>query len=218
MRKIFTILLAVVMMAASAVRLSASDKFVSFGVKAGLDFTNMTKFEDIKKDGFFKTYTGFNAGVLLNLNLPLGFEVQPELLYVQTGINSKDYSIGSLSISENSVLRTGSLRLPVNVMWGINILGVVKPFVMVAPYIGCALYTNGKLLGIDISNSDFKSRLEYGVGLGFGVTVWKIQASFKWNWTLSPYLDSSKFTIPAIKDQVESAKLQGGEISLAFIF
>ena len=51
MRKIFTILLAVVMMAASAVRLSASDKFVSFGVKAGLDFTNMTKFEDIKKDG-----------------------------------------------------------------------------------------------------------------------------------------------------------------------
>ena len=207
MRKIFTILLAVVMMAASAVRLSASDKFVSFGVKAGLDFTNMTKFEDIKKDGFFKTYTGFNAGVLLNL-----------ILYVQTGINSKDYSIGSLTISENSVLRTGSLRLPVNVMWGINILGVVKPFVMVAPYIGCALYTNGKLLGIDISNSDFKSRLEYGVGLGFGVTVWKIQASFKWNWTLSPYLDSSKFTIPAIKDQVESAKLQGGEISLAFIF
>lgn len=212
MKKVFFIITAALVMMTTPFAAEAQNKFVQFGIKAGLDFTNMTKLSDMEQDGFLKSYTGFNAGVVMKINLPLGFEVQPELLYVQSGVRSQ-IPAGNVTIDAGTI-KTGSLRLPINIQWGIGIAGVVKPYVFVSPYIGCALFSKGDVLNKPFEG-DFVNRLQYGVGLGFGLNVWKFQASFKWNWDLNPlFKNESGVTIEGIKD----AKLHGGELSLAFIF
>ncbi|MBR2947824.1 MAG: PorT family protein [Bacteroidales bacterium] len=215
MKKTLSTITVIILAAVMAVGASAQDKMISFGAKAGLNFTNMTGLKDLKNSGFLKTYTGFNIGGVMNINLPLGFEVQPELLYVQTGVKSLDVE-GSMATGTKTIkpYRTGSLRLPVNVHWGFDILGVVKPYVLVSPYIGCALFQNGTYLSEKVMGEDW-SRFQYGVGLGFGVKVWKIQASFKWNWELN---DPFKVDYSEVIEQVKAAKFNGGEISVAFLF
>ena len=85
MKKVYAVAAAVLMMLTVPVTANARDGIFNFGVKAGLNFTNMSGFKDIAQEGFLETYTGFNAGVVLNFNLPLGFELNPEILYVQSG-------------------------------------------------------------------------------------------------------------------------------------
>ena len=101
-----TLSLAVVALLAAVFSINAYSQTFKFGVKAGMDFTNMSGFSEMKDKGFMKTYTGFHVGGLMSINLPLGFEVQPELLYVQQGVNT-----------ENATIKGGSLRLPVNIQW-----------------------------------------------------------------------------------------------------
>ena len=118
----------------------SQNKVFQFGIKAGMDFTNMTGNEDVFEKGFLKTYTGFNAGLSFRFNLPLGFELQPELLYTQSGVNvSNSHWENVEGFFEDAKYRSGSLRLPVNVQWGFTFLKIFKPYVMVSPYIGCVL-------------------------------------------------------------------------------
>ena len=144
---------------------------------------------------------------MFNFNLPLGFELNPELLYVQSGVK-KDGVPASL--------KTGSLRLPVNIQWGIRLFGVVKPYVVFSPYIGGVLFSEGTGM-LDIEDK-FINRLQYGVGIGAGVYIWRFQVSFKWNWDLNPVIkENSEMDLPHF-DDLKDKKFNGGELSLAFFF
>lgn len=183
------------------------EDFFNLGVRGGFNFSNMSGFKDLGQDGFLKTYTGFNAGLVFNFNLPLGFELNPELLYVQSGVK-KDGVPASL--------KTGSLRLPVNIQWGIRLFGVVKPYVVFSPYIGGVLFSEGTGM-LDIEDK-FINRLQYGVGIGAGVYIWRFQVSFKWNWDLNPVIkENSEMDLPHFGD-LKDKKFNGGELSLAFFF
>src|SRR5574344_1049937 len=73
MKKLFTIVIAAVLLITSA-NLNAQDKTLRLGVKGGLNISNVTG--SIKEDfsGVFKSYTGFHAGIVLNVKLPLGIQ------------------------------------------------------------------------------------------------------------------------------------------------
>ena len=88
---------------------NASAQVGHFGVVGGMTFS---KAKDVNKD-MMKNYTGFHAGVTYQLNLPLGFSIQPELIYNQRGTKVAA-PIGDLH-GNTSV---GFIELPVNIQWG----------------------------------------------------------------------------------------------------
>lgn len=217
MKKIFSILALAFLLAVVPAN-AQLDKGFNFGVKAGLNFTNMSNPNDAFQKGFLKTYTGFNAGLVFNFNLPLGFEISPELLYVQSGFKAEGEVLG---LPLTTKYTSGSLRVPINVQWGFSVLDFVKPYVVVAPYAGAVLFGNGSILGEEFDHAtvnEYLNRFQYGIGIGAGVYVWHFQVSFKWNWDLSPvFKEGGKFseTMDSMKG---TSKFNGGELSLAFFF
>lgn len=226
MKKIYLLVLSAILLAVPGQTVKAGDIF-GFGVKGGLNFTNMSGLQDFKQEGFLKTYTGFNAGLVFNLNLPLGFEVQPELLYQQSGCNMSTEILGS---SFKSHLTSGYLKVPVNVIWGIELFNLIKPYVFVSPYVGVGLFSNVSADGnlpagidwnFDESISDNMQRMQYGVGVGAGIKIWKVQVSFKWNWDLNPVFKANSDLDDLneiFNDRAKDMKFNGGELSVAFIF
>ena len=228
MKKIFTLAALAVMMMSAPVMSQARDGFFNFGIKAGLNFTNMSGLKDFNQPDFLKTYTGFNAGMVFNFNLPLGFELNPEILYVQSGQRTKGYEFnipGTDVIQVNGgSFRTGSIRVPINVQWGIGLFNdFIKPYVVVSPYVGAVLFGKGSILNVDFDSKSVNSylnRFQYGIGVGAGIYIWNFQVSFKWNWDLNPaFKDNGSFT-EAVGDAVkaDNKKFSGGELSLAFFF
>jgi hypothetical protein len=65
---------------------------ISIGAKAGLNLATFGVDESVKPDG--QSYlTGFNAGILANLELNDRFSIQPEFVYTQKGIKAITYNI-----------------------------------------------------------------------------------------------------------------------------
>ena len=113
-----------------------------------------------------------------------GFALQPELIYRVNGAKFEDAAS----------LRMNYLELPVNVQWGIDLL-VAKPYVFVAPFIGCnlanAITPEGYVSKETLSNA--VRLLDYGVGAGLGIDFWYLQLTAKYNWMFGPVADWSAF-------------------------
>lgn len=218
MKKSIKIIFAALLFASvSFTSYSQSNKVFQFGIKAGMDFTNMKGNEEIFQKGFLKTYTGFNVGLSFRFNLPLGFEIQPELLYMQSGVNiSKDSMLDDVAgFFKDAKYRSGSLRVPVNVQWGFTFLKIFKPYVTLSPYIGCVLHNNSDV----VLPQNIKSRtFEYGLGAGVGMNIWHFQLAFKWNWAFNPVYAAENVKIDNMEEIANSFKMNGGELSLTYYF
>lgn len=183
-----------------------------FGIKAGMNFNSMSDLEvnDIKTS--IDRKTGFHAGVLYKINLPAGFALQPELLYVQKGgsLNEEPYSADSqTSTFKGGDLKMHYLQLPVNVQWGIDLV-LFRPFIMVSPFLSYQISKSSDIKEIKWSSNE----LGYGIGLGAGLDVWKFQVSGKYNWDLGK---ASEFEWNGART-FKGGKNRGFELSLAFIF
>ena len=176
-----------------------------FGIKGGMNFNTMS---DMKPtDGGLinvKARTGYHFGVMYKAKLPLGFALQPELLYINKNSrmefgehNSKDY------LSQDA--RLHYFQLPVGVQWGIDLV-LFRPYLQFTPYIGYAISKGG------IYNKvrwDDLNRFEYGFGLGAGIEVWKIQLSGRYSWDLGKV---SNFEWPKLQKEVKREKNRGVKI------
>lgn len=180
----------------SAVSLHAQK---GFGFKAGMNFNSMSdlEFNDLKQSVNRKT--GFHAGVLYQWDLPAGFALQPELLYVQKGG----------SVSDKGDFTMHYLQLPVNLQWGLNLV-LFRPFVMVSPFLSYQISKDSNISGLKWDTQ----KLGYGIGLGAGLDLWKFQVSGKYNWDLGK---ASEFKWDGV-DTFRGGKNKGFELSLAFIF
>lgn len=200
--------------------------FSQFGVKGGLNFNS---FDDVKinkeKDvkTVFEKRTGYHFGILYKTKIPLiGLAIQPELLYSQT-ISSITYTgenttssyydpvAGAPVSTVNGDMKLSYLQLPVSVQWGIDLM-LFRPFIQVVPYIGCTL--NSKL---DIGNTSLKmdtDKFKYGIGVGAGLDIWKLQVSGRYNWDLGNVADFKWMGI----DTFKGGKGKGFELSLAILF
>lgn len=205
--KRIVILLAALLMAGST-QLFAQK---GFGITAGVGF-NTSKFTEID----VKASTGWNIGLTYSLDLPLGFSLQPSLIYNQKTANLAD------GVSQSM----GFVELPVSVQWGPDLL-VFRPFVDVTPYIGYALSNKfaADIVGIEISRDSWKGkqRFEYGLGLGAGVDVWRFRVIARYNWNFGSLYGVDEWK--DIKDQLNLKELNssnpnfgGVSISLAYFF
>lgn len=182
-----------------------------FGVIGGLTTTS-TKFSAIKSDIQAKNINLFHAGICYNQPIALGFAIQPALEY-----NVKGANLSEITGLSDVNFKTGYLELPVQVQWGIDLLGIVRPFVFAEPFIGFALNNKTNLSSLSAEGWDnLKTRFEGGVGLGAGVDVVKhIQLTFRYFWNFG---EVYKIDIPQIKTQITEANCQGFKISAAILF
>lgn len=202
----------------------SADAKVKFGVKGGLNLTSMSGNlgQDLK--GILSTYTGFHAGAALNVGLPLGFALQPEILYTQNGVRM---NFSSLLTDLKATLSVASIQVPIGIQWGIN-LGSIRPYVQAVPYFSFPVSYIMKASGGGVQQTekldseDFKS-FDYGFGLGLGVDLWKLQVSAKYNWSLGTIVKGSNEPFfgddwQDVNYDLRSGKLSGFELSVALFF
>ena len=215
-----------ILLLVTAFMLLSVQGFSQFGVKGGLNFNS---FDDVKlnKDTDYKTVfekkTGYHFGILYKTKIPLiGLTIQPELLYSQsissityTGENTTssyyDPVAGAPVSTVSGDMKLSYLQLPVSVQWGIDLM-LFRPFIQVVPYIGCTL--NSKL---DTGNTSLKmdtDKFQYGIGVGAGIDIWKLQVSGRYNWDLGNVADFKWMGI----DTFKGGKSKGFELSLAILF
>ena len=212
MKKYF-IALAVALMA-FAVSASAQ---VKFGVTAGMNF-NSAKVADVKMDA----KAGWNVGATIQFNLPLGFSLQPSVVYMHKAAGFETPSLSSdflENLKAEMVQTVGSVVVPVSVQWGPDLL-VARPFLDVTPYVGYSLTNKVK--------SDFAgieevvkggNGLDYGLGLGAGINVWKLQAIVRYNWNFGVLGNYKDFTGVNLEDIKTDSETYGGiTVNLAFFF
>jgi hypothetical protein len=185
-----------------AVNLSAQGKW---GVTAGMNFaTSDWKEVDVK------ARTGWSAGLTYLADLPLGLSIQPSLIYHQKGANITEEIAGNMGVVE----------IPVSLQWGPDLL-LFRPFVDVTPYIGYAL-TNDTFTkdGEIVLPWEDKERLEYGVGIGGGINVWKLQVIARYNWSFGSVYnwEGIKNHFPDLAEGSANENFSGVTVGVSFLF
>jgi hypothetical protein len=210
MKKLFVIIAAVLVTSVAA---SAKG---GFGVTAGIN-TNSTKVQDIQT----APRTGFNVGLTYSLDLPLGFSVQPSVVYTHKSANLSVTGLGVLDalVSNKVFQNVGSLNVPVSVQWGPNLI-VARPFLDVTPYIGYTVSNNIKGMAGDVKSVlEGEKSLDYGVGIGGGINVWTLQAIVRYNWSFGTMGNLEGFTELELGDLKTADRVYGGiSVNLAYFF
>lgn len=211
---------------AAAAALMAISASAQMGITAGLT-SSSSDFNEAWAN--VKDVTQYHVGVSFKLPLPLGLAVQPSILYNVKGATLED------NISDGSIAsvdyKTGFLEVPVQVQWGLNIADVVRPYVFAEPFVGYAITNEEKLSNLTGDSSkeawdNIKNRLEYGVGVGFGVEVLDhVQVSVRRFWNIGnlydedgPAITSFKQAINQGAETVENGKIGGIMASVTFLF
>lgn len=184
-----------------------SEAQVRFGIKGGLNYTSLSNIDKAKDLVDMKS--GFHAGLLLNAQLPLGFALQPELLYSQKSATI-DFTFTDIDFT------LGYIELPINLQWGINLPGF-RPFAQAGVYLGYAI-KNGVSAGNTYAGEftwDNINRIQYGVNLGVGVDLFTfLQVSLKYMWDLGPIAD---FDTGSFKT-MDKTNYNGIQLSVGLMF
>lgn len=182
MKRIITLVAVAALTLATAVKANAQ-----LGAVAGFT-SSSTNIENMDT----KSVALYHLGVAYKLELGMGLAIQPELIYQMKGAEFKYDGTGTIGSALSTLAgtfetKTGYLEVPVEVQWGID-LGIAKPYVFLAPFLGYAIVTkeiNDGAVGLahDILNNDenatevknwansAKNRVEYGIGGGLGVEL-----------------------------------------------
>ena len=193
MKKLYALLASVLL---CFVVVNTASAQVNFGVLGGASVSS-AKPEDWKVTDRVQ----YHAGITCCINLPLGFAVQPEVLYHVKGSN--------VPLGESSKLdyAAGYVEVPVSLQWGPDLL-VMRPYFELVPFVGYAV--NNRYRQDDLTaKNDWAGlqRWEYGLGLGAGVEVWHFQISARYNWNFGSMFDA-KQEITDVESFVN--KMKGG--------
>ena len=200
MRRVKTLVLLCAMMLLGSLQANAQ----KYGVLGGATFTSLSGIENSSK-------TGWNAGATVQFKLPLGFSIQPSLMYNAKASNL-DLLIG------NAGLNVGYLELPVSFQWGPDLI-LFRPFLDVTPFVGYGLTNQFRSQStVQVNNTwEGLTRWEYGVGTGLGLDIWKFQIIARYNWNLGHLTKDSSLSDIAqtFKDR---NNFSGVTLSLALLF
>jgi hypothetical protein len=153
MRKIVTALFIVVFVGAFS-----SNAQVSFGIKGGLNISNVHFNKDIIDSD---NLTGFQVGPMMEVNIPfVGIGLETAILYSQKGLQAENED------GKNENFKTDFLEVPLNFKWKFG-LPVFKGYFAAGPYAGFRI---GGDKVWDMVSSQVKQK-NYSVGLNFGAGV-----------------------------------------------
>ena len=190
--------------------------FAQLGVKAGLNFNTLgdvtanLKQSDAQNSfqSAVENKTGFHVGVLYKFQIPLvGVAVQPELIYSQTKGTVELASALAQPLKSN--VTVDYLQLPVSLQWGLDLV-LLRPFIQVVPYVGYCINDNVSVKDLKINTENFN----YGIGLGAGLDLWKLQISGRYCWDLGNMADYQWNGASSLT----GGKNKGFQLSLAMFF
>ncbi len=190
---------------------------VRYGVIGGATFSKLNR--NILKG---ENMTQYHVGGSVQVKLPLGFSIQPSLIY---NVKGSKLSVPDIPDSPAADLTVGYLELPVSFQWGPDLL-LFRPFLDVTPFVGYGL--NNKVAAADaVTRNTWKSsgisRWEYGVGVGLGLEIWKFQIIGRYNWNLGSLADfgdnlDDNGAVSAIRTAFEKGNFGGFTLTAAILF
>ncbi len=212
MKKIFSLAAAALLSVFGAVNASAQ---INWGVLGGATFSSAKPSEWKVSE-----CTQYHLGATLKVSLPLGFAVQPSVLYQVKGTKVSENTYG-----DPFTYTTGFVEVPVSVQWGPDLL-IMRPYVECVPYVGYALH-NAYKADSSTQKNDWTgiNRWEYGVGVGVGVEVWHFQISARYNWNLGALMGNweNSEVLDSFPARMKNAlgdknNFGGATVSLAVLF
>ena len=233
--------------AAAALVLFAVSASAQLGIVGGLTSNSSdlkTAYSDVVEN---QSVTQYNAGIVLKLGLPLGFYVQPGVMYEMKGAKLQDQILG-ISGDEFEIdidTKTGFLEIPVQAGWKLDLAGIA-PYAFIEPYIGYAITTETKTeakngvaqtalealataSGIPLNTDsndenkwDGRNRVQYGVGVGAGILLLdKLAVSLKWYWDFGNLYNEdgqASWSAQAMYDQAKNSKANGIALTATLYF
>ena len=201
---------AIIAIAALFVALSAN---AQIGVVAGLT-SSSTNVEAAVAD--IKNVNQYHVGITYKIGIGNMLAIQPALIYNMKGTQLGD--IAGLDVVDVDY-KTGYLELPVQVQLGFGIGSIARVYGFAEPFVGYAITNQVQGLGDTVKNWDnVKNRLEYGVGLGAGVELFRhLQVSVKYFWDLGDVYGAD-ITFGDVTKDIATSKCNGIAASVAFLF
>ncbi|MBP3511351.1 MAG: porin family protein [Prevotella sp.] len=165
MKKLFTMMaLAVAFMTASTAQAQ-----IKFGLKGGLNVTNMSLSKDVVKAD---NQTGFFVGPTVKVTLPLvGLGIDAAALYDQRDAKLKADGETSETFSQKSI------NIPINVRYGIGLGSMASVYLAAGPQFG---FNVGKKNYEDADFSFEKSNFSVNVGAGVSL-IQHVEIGFTYN-------------------------------------
>ena len=210
-------------LAATALTLTskAQDK-TTFGVRAGVNFTNFKGDDEKGKDLDFDLKTGFNIGVNAEIPVASDFYLQPGLLF-----STKGYKEKVAGSSDDLKYNVSYLEIPINFLYK-PVLGPGKLLLGFGPYIGIGI--GGKVkhgdnaakikFKNDLNASDLTKNYQYQKGLDFGGNLLAgYELSSKISFQLNAQLGMSNL-VPKVDGKKLNSKIKntGFGISVGYRF
>lgn len=152
---------------------SRAQESTSFGIRAGVNFQNLTGKDIFNEDLDYKLKTGFNVGVNAEVPVAPDFYVQPGVLFTTKGAKGKSDKDIKVNISY--------IEIPINFLYK-PVLGSGKLLLGIGPYIafgigGKSTNANGdskdikfdsKVISSEFLMNPYFKRLDAGGNLLFG--------------------------------------------------
>ena len=190
---------------------------VSFGVKGGLNFTNMS-FDKSSVDDFLKNKAGFFAGLTVRFSLPVpGLAVDGSALYDQ---REGDIEVSIPGGSSTEKLKSQSIQIPINLRFEIGLGESANIFIFAGPQVGFNIGDKTSGLWNDMAEWRLKtSNFSANVGVGFTI-ISHLQFSANYNIALGTTGEVDfKSTVEKTWDTVKGeAKANSWQIALAYYF
>lgn len=209
-----TLLLAAFVVAVAFCPAAVAGSFLSprVGVMGGFT-SSSTSIKNVDN----KSVSLYHVGLTAEIPLFGGFAVQPSVLYQVKGLSADKW--GSANISEtvgSFETKVGYLEVPVQVQWGPDLL-LFRPYVFAEPFAGYRLGQDTKGVFADGLKESLK-KFEYGLGLGAGLEIWKLQVSFKYFWNFGDIYSTGGNLADSTKDAIKGKSFNGIMASVAVFF
>lgn len=170
MKKIFTLMI----VAASLMALPANAQ--KFGLKAGLNVTNMSLSSKVLDAD---NQCGFFVGPTVKFSLPLvGLGVDVAALYDQRSAKV-EYEGTNATITSSESMKTQSIQIPINLRYNIGLGSNLSAFLFAGPQFGFNIGDKEKKLKL----ADWKLKTSnFSVNVGLGITIMQhLQVSANYN-------------------------------------
>lgn len=178
---------------------------VKFGLKGGLNVTNMS----FSKDVFdASNKTGFFVGPMVKITLPVvGLSFDAAALYDQKEADVKYQGADNSYFKEN--VKQKSLNIPVNVRYGWGLSSVANIFLFAGPQWG--INVGDKNFKWDTGSSYSLKKSNFSVNVGAGVTLLShVQLSANYNIACGKTADASLVKVgETVLVVIEAATIHG---------